>query len=106
MSAYSHYLPLKDVTPGMVLATDLLDNQGHVLLPKGASMTESVLRSLAHHEIHQLCVLKQAIPAEDKAQLHASQIARIRHLFRHMPDDGASKQLKQFLLLYREEQAQ
>ena len=106
MSVHSHYLPLEQVTVGMVLAADLLDNQGHVLLPKGASVTESMLRSLAHHDIHQLCVLKEAMSAEDLAQQRARQVGRIQHLFRHAPGDGASQRLKQILLHYREEQAQ
>lgn len=104
MNIPSHYLPLEKVSAGMVLAADILDHQGHVLLPQGSELSDATIRSLARHEIHQLCIVSEAVSAEHMAQLTARQLERLQHLFRHCPASGATAQLKRYLQSYREEQ--
>ncbi len=90
MTASYRHLPLAEVQPGMVLSDELLDQQGQVLLPAGAVLTETMLERMPAHGIESLAVVDER-PA-DPAQLAAereAQLARIAVLFRrHDPDDG------------------
>jgi len=104
MSIHSHYLPLIKVVSGMVLATDLLDQQGHILLPSGATLTDAMLRSLAHHEIDQLCVVKESVSEDEIKETQKHQLERLHILFRHASDNHATTSLKQYLQNYREGQ--
>ncbi|RSZ57413.1 hypothetical protein HF313_11790 [Massilia atriviolacea] len=91
---------------GMVLAGDLRDAGGAVLLPAGATLGASSLASLRRRGIEQLEVLGAAEPL-DQAALQAErerQCARLEHLFRRClggPPAGASAVLFERLLAYR-----
>ncbi|TFW32418.1 hypothetical protein E4O92_09900 [Massilia horti] len=63
----------------MVLAEDLLDRQGQMLLPKGAVLAAGMLASLARHGIAMLPIAV-AEPAE--ARDDAAIQARLDHIFR------------------------
>jgi hypothetical protein len=65
MSAAYQHLALSQVKPGMILSDELLDQQGQVLLPKGALLTEKIIGLLPGHGIEMLAVLRppdQAAP--------------------------------------------
>ena len=64
MSTRHRYLPLSKISAGMVLADDLLDKLGHILLPAGVTLTEGMLKSIAHHDIHQLSVVVETPESE------------------------------------------
>ena len=76
----------------MILAEALLDAHGHMLLPRGTTLTAADLASLPRHGIAVL-----AVQVRD---------GRIDHLFRKLDPDSAdawaAKQLRQYLTAYRQ----
>lgn len=93
---------LKAAQPGMVLAEDLLDRQGQMLLPKGVVLSAGMLASLARHDIAMLPIAAGApAPARDPAAIQA----RVDHLFRKHDredsDDWASALLRRHIENYR-----
>lgn len=90
MTPTYRHLPLAEVTPGMVLSDELLDKQGHVLLPAGAVLTESMLARMPGHGIESLAVVDDTPPDPAAvAAARAAALARIAVLFRrHDPDNG------------------
>ncbi|MFZ6726373.1 hypothetical protein ACO0K2_12855 [Undibacterium sp. MH2W] len=106
MSKHSHYLPLANVTEGMMLAEDLLDKVGHILLPAGTQLTASMLQSIGHHHILQLCVQMDDADALEVKKEQQEKLARVERLFRTQENQEPAKTLKQYLVHYREEQLQ
>lgn len=108
MDKRHHYLSIQKITAGMVVADDLLDKLGHVLLPAGTSLTNGMLKSLAHHEIHQLSILFDEIPGDalDNALGHQKKIDRLALLFRKIPYDSPTSILQIYLQKYRTGDAQ
>ncbi|MBC3886441.1 hypothetical protein [Undibacterium griseum] len=103
MSTHSHYLPLSKITAGMILAENLLDKVGHILLPAGTVLTDGMLRSIENHHITQLCLEKEAPSAEDAEQLLQNQRLRLTKLFRKQPDDiEPANTLRHYVQVYRE----
>ena len=101
MSTHSQYLPLSKVKAGMVLADDLLDKRGHVLLPAGLSLSEATLHAIAAHDIHQLHVESSPMSSADSAALQAHQLARLDLIFRQHPYTYPNSELERLLRLYR-----
>jgi hypothetical protein len=97
------YLSLEKISAGMVLADDLLDRQGHVLLPAGISLTENMLKSLAHHEVHQVCILVD-VQEDISAPSQQEKLARLEQLFRMTPRSAATDSLYTYLKNYREQE--
>jgi hypothetical protein len=103
-AAYQH-LALSEVKPGMVLSDELLDQQGQVLLPKGAVLNERTIALLPSHGIAMLPIVSEnaqlAPPAKDPALIEA----RIAHLFRkhNLADDRdwATGLLRQYMTDFR-----
>jgi hypothetical protein len=96
-SAYQH-LAVADVRPGMVLSDVLLDQQGQVLLPQGAILTEAIIALLPRHGVDVLTVLcggADAVPGPDQAALQQ----RLAHLFRQ--DDIDNKEDRATGILHR-----
>jgi hypothetical protein len=87
----------------MVLADDLMDKLGHVLLPAGTALTEGMLKSLGHHDIHQLSILIDEVPGDEQERTleHQKKIERLEHLFRKKPDDTPTSNLYAYLQKYR-----
>ncbi|MBC3871320.1 hypothetical protein [Undibacterium oligocarboniphilum] len=103
MSTHSHYLPLSKVTAGMILAENLLDKVGHILLPAGTVLTDSMLRSISNHHITQLCLEKEAPSAEDAEQLMEKRLLRLTKLFRKQSDGiEPANTLRRYVQVYRE----
>ena len=102
MSKRYHYLPLSKVSAGMVLADNLLDKVGQVLLPAGVTLTDAMLRSIAHHEIHQLSVEAAPISEQEEMELRQKQLLRVEKLFRHAPATEPASLLKAYILDYRQ----
>jgi hypothetical protein len=94
--------------PGMLLAAPLLDANGAVLLPQGASLSESSLAGLRRRGIDS-CVVSLAEDEPDPARRAAEReraCARLRQLFRHRsdPDDSdAAPELLRVLTAYRQQ---
>lgn len=92
---------------GMVLAGDLRDAGGAILLPGGATLSQSTLKSLRRRGIERLAVSlpdapePELDPAAQQAE-RARRGARLRHLFRRVGEgDGASAALLARLMHYR-----
>ncbi|MES2127956.1 MAG: hypothetical protein V4463_11845 [Pseudomonadota bacterium] len=92
---------------GMVLAADLKDGGGNVLLPGGATLTAATIKSLARRGVETLAVVPQASDADaaqDAAARQAErerQCARLARLFRRSSDTDATGELLERLYLYR-----
>lgn len=107
MNKKHRYVDLHQISPGEILADDLLDKLGHVLLPAGTELTASMLKAIANHDIHQLPLHYVTDPdsAEPAQQDHSDaieqQLNRLNHLFRHSPREGATETLRNYLESYR-----
>jgi hypothetical protein len=103
MSSSEQMIDIDAASAGMVLAADLKDASGVVLLPAGATLSESSLNSLRRRGIEQIGVLQDAAP-EDAAALQAERVrqcARLQRLFRRSAEVGASAKLLERLTSYR-----
>lgn len=101
MTKRHHYLPLSKVTPGMVLAEDLLERMGHVLLPAGAALTSGMLKSLAQHDIHLLAIVDSGESAEEASADPEQQLARLDQLFRQGAHTEPTATLYHYVRNYR-----
>ncbi|UUZ47054.1 hypothetical protein LP420_26330 [Massilia sp. B-10] len=103
-AAYQH-LALSEVKPGMVLSDELLDQQGQVLLPKGAVLNERTIALLPSHGIDMLAVLCDEAQAPPVVKDPAKIEARLAHLFRKhdLADDSdrATGLLRQYITDFR-----
>jgi hypothetical protein len=92
---------LAAVQPGTILSDELLDRQGHVLLPQGAVLTDAVIASLARHGIAMVPVLSAGAQASDPEQVQT----RLDHLFRKNgrddDQDWATGLLRRYVEDYR-----
>lgn len=109
-AAYQH-LALSEVKPGMVLSDELLDQQGQILLPKGAVLNERTIALLPRHGIEMLAVLCEDQPAEPAPPPDPAIVeARLAHLFRqhNLADDHdrATGLLRQYITDFRLGQGQ
>ena len=105
MTASYQHLALADVRPGMILSDVLLDPQGKVLLPEGATLTDAIIALLPRHGVDRLPILC-ARPSEVQ---HARDLnvcqRRLSMLFRkHDPandTDWATGTLRQYVENFR-----
>ncbi|MFZ6781027.1 hypothetical protein ACO0LD_29685 [Undibacterium sp. Ji83W] len=105
MNRHYHYMPLSKVTPGTVLADDLLDKVGHVLLPAGTTLTERMLTAIAQHDIHQLSVEGEAGTEQEEIEDLATKLSRIEKIFRQVGDAEPASILKSYVIHYRQGEA-
>ena len=104
--AYQHHA-LAELRPGMILFDELLDGQGHVLLPHGTVLTAALITQLSRHGIESVSV--QVAPAPGAvAETQADQAAieqRLAHLFRKNDiddqNDWATGILRRYVEDYR-----
>jgi hypothetical protein len=91
MSHPHKFLRLHNIKAGMVLSDDLLDKLGHILLPAGTILTESMINSMPHHDIHHLPILlKDAVASEENILIERQKKTRaseknIQASARHTP---------------------
>ena len=103
----SNYQPLNlaEVRPGMVLSDELLDVQGHVLLPQGTVLTEAMLALMPRHGIAVLPILRDEVSPEAARATLSHHEARIAQLFRKndadSDSDWATGTLRRFVSDYR-----
>lgn len=106
MTASYQHLPLAQVEPGMVLSDELLDVQGHVLLPQGTVLTPAMIALMPRHGIAMLPIAVPDEPSDEEvAASQARHLERLDHLFRkNDPDsdqDWATALLRRFVTDYR-----
>lgn len=105
MTAPETSIGIGEAAEGMVLAHDLRDSGGAVLLPAGASLTLASLASLGRRGIERLDVVADE-EAPDAAAVQAARdqrCARLARLFRRSAGSGATDLLIARLLHYRKE---
>lgn len=97
------YLAIKNIKPGMVLADDLMDKLGRILLPAGTALTDKILKSITQHHILQLSILVSELPGEEQDHAHEQQkkLGRLEQLFRKGPYESPSNILQAYILKYR-----
>jgi hypothetical protein len=97
------YLAIKNIKPGMVLADDLIDKLGRILLPAGTKLTDKILKSITQHQIVQLSILVNEVPGEEQDHELEKQkkIDRLEQLFRHGPYESPTNILKTYIYKYR-----
>lgn len=104
MSQRHRYLPIARISAGMVLADELLDKLGHVLLPAGTKLTQNMINSMEHHDVHQLSIVIEETQEEMLDDLATKQRKRDRLniVFRHTPYSEPTATLKAYIEKYRE----
>jgi len=102
MSRLHTQITLDEAEPGMVLAADLLDTQGQVLLPGGATLSENSITSLRKREVDTLSILGDEVAEADHAEELAEYEERLARVFRkHDEQDMATEILRQFVYNFR-----
>lgn len=106
MSIRLRYLPLPEVTEGMVLGRQLVLCEHGVIrfsLPAGHALTEANLRQLAVHQAEFVCIGEEDGRSEEvRAREWAAHEARLARIFRAADlDDPALAGLYQAVLAYR-----
>ena len=80
------YLPLSEVTEGMVLGAQVVLAERGVVrfsLPAGHSLTDANLRQLAIHHAEFVCIREEERRSdEERAQAVAAHERRLAHIFR------------------------
>lgn len=106
MTTTSQLTPLEDALAGMILAADLLDDSGGMLLPAGATLSESSLKSLRRRGVEMVSVVAGAEPVDSAAlqALREQRLERLKVLFRRSASVGATPALLAILDAYRSEQ--
>lgn len=102
MSETNCTLPLAEATPGTILALDLLDTYGALLLPAGTVLSEALLASLAQRGIEQIVVCDTSPGDETESAARRQRLAnRIEYLFRAAGDNIAMRELQSQITSYR-----
>ena len=101
MTAISAQFALADVKPDMVLSDDLLDPQGQVLLPKGATLTEHTIESLHRHDVVSVRIVMGELTPEEDAIQRAHFEARLERLFRKSDNEKSNGLLHRYVRTFR-----
>lgn len=105
MTASYQHLALAQVQAGMILSDELLDVQGHVLLPQGTVLTEAMIALMPRHGIAVLPVMSEGPSEAEQAAGREQYGDRINQLFRkNDPDsdaDWATGLLRRFVSDFR-----
>lgn len=109
MAADLHWLPLADVVSGTLLADDLADGAGKVLLTAGTRLDATLLAALARHGIGAVPVAAGDVPASSEtAEERAARATEIRAAlekrFAGTGSNPASAALFETVLAHRLEQ--
>jgi hypothetical protein len=99
-------LDLDDAQAGMILAVEVLDHQGSVLLPAGAPLTEPLLTSMRRRGIDCVQVVDDAVSTHDLEAERERIALRLAQLFRRAPAGAADAMLRAELSAYRMESLQ
>jgi hypothetical protein len=99
-------LALSELEPGMALVDPLLDEIGRVLLPRGCTLSESILADLRRRGTGELTIAR-VVDEEVAVQAarHECIVNNLASLFRKSGSGPASRQLYQSILRFQMEQA-
>ena len=96
-------VPLDEVEEGAQLYEQVADRQGNVLLPAGAELNATLIRSLERRGIEAVIVVDDSISEQALAQAREQAGARLDDLF-SKGSGRANAALRQMVLAYRLEQ--
>jgi hypothetical protein len=92
-------IKLKDAQPSDVLAADVLDSRGRLLVAKGSSTTPSILQRLAKRGVERFHVVARPGDVEDRSDAHRSAIqSAVEERFRWVAGDSFMRALKEIVL--------
>lgn len=94
-------LDVDDAVAGMVLADDVLDARGGVLLPKATALTDAMLTALQRRGIDTIHVVNDAISEEELRAERERVQQRLAKLFRKCGSDRTAGILLQRITEYR-----
>lgn len=98
----SQEVELSSVHAGAVLAADVVDGDGRVLMSAGALLSEAALNSLRRREIATVTV--EFVEVLDEAGREARRVRienQLARLFRHAGEQSETRALQQAVLAYR-----
>lgn len=91
---------LDQACAGMVIAADVTDREGGVLLPRGAVLRETRLALLRRHHVTLLNIVPQAQPGGADPRMVVLR-ERVERLFRKRGDSPLMSRLERAVLDYR-----
>lgn len=97
---------IDDAGAGMVLAAEVRDAQGNVLLAEGAALTEALLSALRRRGVESVRIEDDGMSEEQLAAERERVAARLAHLFRKPHGGAADKLLREQVCAWRMEQLQ
>jgi hypothetical protein len=106
MSGRYKQVSLEQAAPGMVLAGEVCDRQGNVLLANGTALTDTLLQALARRGVDSVRVEDDALSPEQLADLRERVEQRLAHLFRNPHPGAANALLREQISAYRMEPLQ
>jgi hypothetical protein len=103
MPVLHRQIPLDQATAGMVLADNLLDSHGNILVAKDVTLTDSMLAALRRHQVDAVSIVSGELTADELAARRQRDEARLARLFRKPTDDIAEATgiLAQYVRYYR-----
>lgn len=106
MTTRSKHVAIDEAAAGMVLADEVRDRQGNVLLAKGAELSEALLQALRKRGVEGIRIEDDGMAPEELAAERERQERRLAHLFRKPYDGQANAFLREQVTAYRMEQLQ
>lgn len=94
-------LSLDEAEAGMLIATDLKDGNGNILLPSGASLTDSSIKSLMRRGVTDISIVGDEAPAIDQVLEQERVKARLTKLFRKSHTGELDRLLMNYVSIYR-----
>ena len=77
-------IALDDASAGMVLAADLVDGGGAILVPRGATLTDSLLGALRRRGVERCAiVVDEEVDTAGLERERQRSLQRLERLFRH-----------------------
>jgi hypothetical protein len=97
---------LEDAAAGMVLAAEVCDRQGNVLLAQGTELSDTLLRALERRGVDSVRIEDDRFSQEELGALREQVAHRLAHLFRNPHAGTADLLLREQLTAWRMEQLQ
>ncbi len=95
-------VPLSEVCVGMLVAEAVTDAAGHLLVPAGAEISESMLHGLARREIAEIRIVRAVEEDAAASEARRARLAQqLDQLFRKAGEGAETRQLYQAILDYR-----
>ncbi|HTD06262.1 hypothetical protein [Undibacterium sp.] len=94
-------LTLEQAEAGMQIAADLKDDNGNILLPSGASLTDASIKSLMRRGVTDICIISNEAPALDQRLEQERVKSRLTKLFRRSHAGDLDRLLMDYVSIYR-----